>query len=307
MRRARRRLRRFAVALVAGVLTLASANAYAGEQEVAEARQAYREATAAVQAGDLEKALELFERAAAASPHAATHLAAGRTAFTLGSKVRAADHFTRALQLGLEGADAKEARTKLNQVSAQLGSVRVTGTGGTVRMDGGARLPTPAILHGVPGAHALELTRDDKRATVTVELEKGGQKAIVLDEVFAPKTDAAPPATPPPVPDKPDRVSSFPNVLTWVGVTGLVLGGVGGGATAAVGVAALSAKDDFLASRTREDFDTATSLEMGTNVSLGFSVGLGVLGASLILGSAFMEEDAAATTALTGDGFVIRF
>ncbi|NUO49597.1 MAG: hypothetical protein HOV80_12140, partial [Polyangiaceae bacterium] len=287
-------------------IMLATATAYAGEQEVAEARQAYREATAAVQAGDLDKALELFERAAAASPHAATHLAAGRTAFTLGNKARAADHFTRALQLGLEGADAKEAKTKLDQVSAQLGSVRITGTGGTVRMDGGTRLPTPAILHGVSGAHALEITKGDQRATVTVELEIGGQKAIDLDEALAPKADTAP-AIPPPVPDKPERVSSFPNALTWVGVTGLVLGGLGGGATAGVGVAALSAKDDFLASRTQEDFDTAESLEMGTNISIGLSVGFGVLGASLLLGSVFMEEDAAATTALTADGFVIRF
>jgi hypothetical protein len=286
-------------------LYLAAGNARA-DDAVDAARAAYKEATAAVQAGELAKGLSLFEEAASKAPHPATHLAAGRTAATLGDKARAADHFARALQLGLVGSEADEARKKLAEVSADLGKVRVTGTGGTARLDGGARLSTPAILHGSQGPHAIMLTKGDRQHAITVELTRGAEQTIALDDALAPKTnEPAPTPEPTPAPE-PETVSSFPNTLTWVGVTGLVLGGLGGGATAGVGVAALSAKDEFLETRTREDYDAAIALETGTNISLGLSIGLAVIGASLLVGSVFLEEERS-PVAFTGDGLLVRF
>jgi len=84
----------------------------------------------------------------------------------------------------------------------------------------------------------------------------------------------------------------------------LALGVVAGGAAAGVGVAALSARDDFLASRSRDDHDAATALETGTNVAIGLGVGFAAIGAALVVGSIFLDGDAPETTA---DGVVIRF
>jgi hypothetical protein len=66
---------------------------------------------------------------------------------------------------------------------------------------------------------------------------------------------------------------------SWIGgFVGLGLGVIGGGVTIGLGLAANGAKGDFLASRTQNDFDGATTLETSTNVALVSSVGFAVVG-----------------------------
>ncbi len=296
--------RPLALASLTLALTLSGA-ALADDTAQAKAREAYKAATEKVRSGDLDAALDLFERAASLSPHAATHLAAGRTALSLGDKPRAADHYARALALGLEGQPAAEAKKSLAAASGDLATVRVSGTGGTARIDAGVVMPTPTILHGKPGPHALTLRRGGEEITIPIVLSASERGVVVLDDALRPRETAAPPPSdePQPLPPRADD-GGFPNGLTWAGVSGLALGVVAGGAAAGVGVAALSARDDFLASRSRDDHDAATALETGTNVAIGLGVGFAAIGAALVVGSIFLDGDAPETTA---DGVVIRF
>jgi tetratricopeptide (TPR) repeat protein len=248
------------------------------------ARKLYKQATAAAQRGKLDEAARLFERAAELVPHAATHVAAGRSFLASKNEVAAADHFARALALGAPEAEKADVETSLAKLREKLGWVEVDGEPGKARLDENHSMPIPCALHGLPGTRTLVFELEGGEGRVPIELVAGraeqAQAALVRDD------EPAPPPPPPPPP------RSGPDPLLVGGFVGLGLGVVGGGVTVGLGLAANGAKDDFLASRTRADFDAASSLETGTNVALAVSIGAAVVGGALVGIALLVDEDA---------------
>ncbi|HVY47975.1 MAG TPA: hypothetical protein VHB21_18940, partial [Minicystis sp.] len=92
---------------------------------------------------------------------------------------------------------------------------------------------------------------------------------------------AEPPPAPPPLP--PPDTGGGGSGLRTAGIVSLALAGVAAGVSVGLGVAALSAKDTFLASRTQKDFDAANHLETATNVGWAATAVLGAAGATLVV------------------------
>lgn len=289
-----RSLRRsIAFAAVLGLATLATRDASATGPEAsaearAEARTLYKRGTEAAQRGKLAEAAQLFAQAAELVPHAATHIAAGRSFLASKDEVAAADHFARALSLGAPEAERADVESTLATLRKKLGWVEVRGESGTTRLDDGRSLPIPSALHGEPGKHTLSFTLAGGEGRVEIELHAGrgeeAEAALVREEPDAAPTPA--PATP----REPPSAGSSPLLIG--GLVGVGLGVIGGGVTLGLGLAANGAKDDFLSSRTQDDFDGATTLETSTNVALGLSVGFAVVGAALVSVALLVDDEA---------------
>lgn len=278
----------------------AGAEATADADARAEARKLYKQGTEAAQRGKLAEAALLFARAAELAPHAATHVAAGRSFLASKDEVGAADHLARALALGAPEAERGDVEATLAKLREKLGWVEVRGEAGTTRLDDRPALPIPSALHGEPGKHTLSFTLAGGEGQVEIELHAGrgeeAEAALVREEPDAATT---------PAPTTLEPASAGPSPLLIGGLVGVGLGVLGGGLTLGLGLAANEAKDDFLASRSESDFDGATTLETSTNVALGLSVGFAVVGAALV-SVALLVDDEAPVEAANG-GVAWRF
>jgi tetratricopeptide (TPR) repeat protein len=257
------------LALAALILALAAGgSARAGP----EAARVYQEAEKEIAAGKLLEGARLFEQAAALEPHPVTHLAAARSYLAAGAAAPAADHFARALDLGLAEPDRSEVAKSLAELEAALGTVTVTGTG-DARL-AGPELALPARLHAPPGRATLTVVRDGATRTFELEMTAAITHDFAVPEPPAPAPPPLPIAAPPPA----EVERSTPALAAGISFT--ILGVAGLAAAGGFWSAALSSRDTYLADRTQENYDRATELETATNISWSVgavSAGLGVL------------------------------
>lgn len=286
MNRHVRSARGLAVALVLATTSLVPVAASAQDAPAdagAEARQQYQQGTQAFQQKRYNEAALHFEAAASYRTSSVALYTAG-LAWDLASKPeRAADAYTRALDVG--GLDPKQtglAKDRVAQLEKTLGTVTVTAPEGwRVQLDTFTEVPTPARLHGAQGIHGLSVRAPGKpieRRDVT--LDPG--KVLALELKDEPKVVAK--AEPEPV-KAPVVVAPAPAPVQepyWstrrvvgVGVAGVGVAALG--SAIILGLNANDAKSAYDAGPTRESFDHASSLQTWTNVAL-------VSGALLVAG-----------------------
>jgi hypothetical protein len=128
-----------------------------------------------------------------------------------------------------------------------------------------------------------------------VDVAAGGVSSIVVELPAAPLLGPRPP----PLPPRPYR--SAQRTAGWIS---LGLSAVFSGVTVATGVAALSARNTFLASGDldRAAHDRAASLRTWTNVVLAAAAATGIAGIALVV-TAPSRPRASATFALTPGAF----
>lgn len=270
-------MKRFVLAcvLALGVATTGAASAQ-DDAAAAEARTQYGLGTQAFTAKKYVEAATHFEAAAAAKQSAVALYTAGLAWDLAGKQERAADAFSRALELpGLDPKQSSNAKEKVATYEKTLGTVAVQGPEGwKVQLDAQTEAPVPARLHALAGAHALNVKPPGKPAEKRdVLLEAGKVVEITLKD-----EPAKPAVTPPPEPTglketatPPPRASSHYNYWTIRRVAGVGVAGLGVavlGAGAVLGINANGAKDAYDAAPSRQAFDHASSLETWTNVAL---------------------------------------
>ena len=252
-----------------------------------------------------------FEAAAAIRPHAVTLYTAALAWETAGKPERAADDYSRSLDVaGLDGKQQENARARLNALEAVMGTLIIKGPEGAhAQLEGLSETTTPARLHASPGAHVL-IARfsGDKpalRKDVQMELNQVATVEVKDDAPATPVADAPKPVdTPAPTPTQPKTTASAPPAkfpvmkAVGVGVAGLGVGFVVGGAV--LGVNALSAKDAYNAGPTRSSYDHANSLATWSTVAFVAGGVLTAGGIALLLipsGGDKAEGSAKTTTA----------
>lgn len=281
-----RTARSLVVPLAVAALALASParaqETVVAADSAAEARSQYQQGTQAFQAKRYSEAALHFEAAAAVRAHAVTLYTAG-LAWDLASKPeRAADAYSRALEVpGLDAKQTNVARDRVEKLERTLGTLAVSAPEGwKVQLDTFTEVPTPARLHGTPGPHALSVRAPGKPIERRdVVLEAATRTNLELKEEPKPPPRVDPPATrpvaPPPAPPPPPVVQDSPwsaRRAIGFGVAGLGVAALGGGVI--LGLSANGARDTYNAAPTREGFDHASSLQTWTNVAL---IGGGVL------------------------------
>jgi len=249
-----------------------------------EARQQYQQGMQAFQQKRYSEAALHFEAAAALRVNGVTLYTAGLAWDNAARPERAADAYTRALDVG--GIDPKQtglARDRVSQLERTLGTVAVSAPEGwKVQLDTFTEVPVPARLHGSPGVHALSVRAPGKPIERRdVSLEAGKVVSLELkDEPKVPVKTEPEPVKPPPAPVT--APPPPPRESYWITrrVVGVGVGGVGVAAllsTIILGVNANDAKTAYDAAPTRESYDHASGLQTWTNVAL-------VSGALLVAG-----------------------
>ncbi len=279
---------RFAVAgfLAAMSLTPVAARAQdaASGDAATEARLQYQQGSQAYQQKRFQEAALHFEAAASFRTNSVALYTAGLAWDSASRPERAADAFSRALDVGgLEPKQATNAKDRVAQLEATLGSVAVTAPDGwRVQLDTFTEVPTPARLHAGAGVHALSVRAPGKpveRRDVT--LQAGRTVAVELKDEpkIVPKAEPEP-VKPPPVVEPPPPPPPPPYWITRR-VIGVGVGGIGIaalGSAIILGSNANGAKTAYDAGPTREAFDHASSLQTWTNVAL-------ISGAVLVAGA----------------------
>ncbi len=268
----------FACVLALGALS-SSGRAHAQESTVAdpaaEARTQYGLGTQAFQAKKYSEAALHFESAASFRPHAVALYTAG-LAWDLANKPeRAADAFSRALDVpGLDAKQTATAKERVATLEKTLGTLAVTGGEGTkVQLDALTEAPVPARLHAPAGSHSLSVRVPGKpidHREVTLEAGHVAELDLTKEAKPAPPPPPAEEPKPPPPPKEPPPRAHDEFWITrrviGVGVAGLGVAALGAGAV--LGINANGAKDAYDAAPTREAFDHASSLQTWTNVAL---------------------------------------
>ncbi len=243
---------------------------------IATARKEYGAGKEAYAAKRFAEAALHFEAAAAIRPHAVTLYTAALAWEAASKPERAADDFSRSLDVaGLDAKQQENARARLSSLEAVLGTLIVKGPEGAhVQFDGLSETTTPARLHAPPGSHVLVARfAGDKppvRKDVTLELNQVGNLEL--------REEAAPPTTDKPKEDEPSKPADpplqtakpapakFPFMkAAGVGAAGLGVGFLVGGTV--MGLNALSAKDAYNAGPTQQSFDHANSLATWSTVA----------------------------------------
>ena len=274
----------FSIFLLLIAVTAPSARA----DDATEARARYNEGRAAMEAGRYREAGLAFEAAVRLRQHGAAALAAATAWDKAEHPARAADNFQRAIELpGLSKKDLGEAKTRLEVLERSLGVANVEGpTEVIVQFDGSTEAHPPARLHALPGIQTLLVARDGKVERRDVMMKPGEvieidvTKPIEVTPPPAPTASASANAVePPPPPPPPAKKHS---TRTIIGYSAMGAGVVSLGVAIAMGIKTTSARDDFNANPTRENYDAATGARMWTNVAWAGAVVLGGAGAALV-------------------------
>lgn len=243
----------------------------------AEARQQYQQGTHAFAQKRFSEAALHFEAAAAFRPNAVALYTAGLAWDNASRPERAADAYTRALDLpGLDAKQSALAKDRVAQLEKTLGTVVVTGPEGwKVQLDTFTEVSVPARLHASAGVRALSVRapgRPIERRDVSLE----GGKVTTLDlkdEPKPPANAAPPPPSETPAPKASPAAPVVREDVFWstrravgVGVAGVGLAVLG--SAVVLGINANGAKDAYDKAPTREGFDNASSLQTWTNVAL---------------------------------------
>jgi len=248
------------LALVCLAASHGAGAAQAREHDVTtEARQAARtlvvEASTAFEAGDFERALTLFDRAAQIVEAPTVALMQARTLVELGRLTAAVERYTSAQRTGPADASNPAFRDAAEQASNELAALRpripslrvkLVGPGANdarLSLDGIALDPEDATSDKLldPGSHRVEVkTTDGAAASRTVTLVEGAREEVVFNlvpTVRVPTSAAAPPPAPPH-----EKRTSSPRVAGWATLgAGVAFTGAG----AALGVLALGHKQDL--------------------------------------------------------------
>ncbi|APR85702.1 Dihydrolipoamide acetyltransferase [Minicystis rosea] len=214
----------------AGSIALAASPVRAqSPEDIKTARQTAGDALTAYQAGEFDKALDLFTKARALYPSA-------QIVRMLGYSELALEHWEKALEAleasleskvgPLSKEDRKEVQDQINKALIHIGTVTVTSkvAGAKVSVDGGPprALPLEKPLHLAEGQRKLVVSAPDRLdATSDVKVEGGKAVEIALEPAEKPKA-APPPPPPPPPPPVPDRKEWVPHQkLVGYGAAGL--------------------------------------------------------------------------------------
>jgi hypothetical protein len=149
----------------------------------AEAKRAYGLATQAYAAKRFVEAALAFEASASYKANAVTLYTAALSWEQAGHSDRAADAFTRSLELpDLLPQQRQNAEERLVALERTLGTVRVTGPSGTrAQLDASSESGVPARMHAPPGTHTLAVRWADGAAERRdVTLTAGEVQAIAL-------------------------------------------------------------------------------------------------------------------------------
>ncbi len=274
-------------------VTCAAAPSIARADDADDARAEYAAGAVALGKSAFREAAEHFEVAAKLRPHAAAFYAAGKAWQRAGELVKSADRLSAALERNeLSAADAGDARHRLVSIEGKVGTVNVTGDRTMeLQIDDGPTVRPPGARHALPGTHTLYVRGAAGAMSREVTLTAGGAILIDLEPELVKSWKAVGQAD---VPDKveppkvvPDESTKAQNRggsdLRTAGVVALVGSAAGAGTSIGLGVAAISAKNQFLKSRTQSDFDGAIHLQTATNVGWVATSVLGAAGVTLVV------------------------
>lgn len=245
--------------LVLLVSTQGAREAGAREREVtAEARQAARtlvvEASSAFEAGDFERALALFDRAAEVVEAPTVALMQARTLVELGRLVAAVERYDAAQRTDAAGGGNAAFRDAAQQAASELEALRLRVPTLRIKLGGAPAKDARLSLDGMaldseeatqeklvdPGTHRVEVTTSDgTSASRTVTLVEGAREELVFSLEPAVRVPAAAPPAPAPPPERQapaSRVAGWATLGAGVAFTG---------GAAALGVLALGHKRDL--------------------------------------------------------------
>ncbi len=253
-----------------------------GEADRAAAHEAYEQGKAAFAARDFLRAGQLFLDAYARAPHHDPLWNAAR-AFDLGGEAaRAANLYTRYLEVAPpDGLDRDRATAARKELATRLGRLDVVARGvDAVKVDGVAIEGTTTYV--APGDHVVTgRARDGASRDVRAQIKvaAGASASVVLE----PPPPAAPPPPPPsssstaatmPVRAEPRGPRVLPSSVVWIGA----------GLTAALGVVTVVSGLDTLDAKHRYDtaptgslLDSGRAKETRTNVLFWSTIGVGTL------------------------------
>jgi tetratricopeptide (TPR) repeat protein len=262
------------VRLLAGLaLLLATPNAPA-----ADADALFREAQAAYQKGEFERAAELFEQAHALAPSANIEFNAAQSWRRAGQLARAAEAYEAALASGSLDEEMRDtSRRKLAELTPKVGRLEVDEPeGASVSIAHAVKLPIPARVYLEPGSYRALLQSGDKRWTRQVHIRAGETLRM-----SAPPPPVAPPPPPPP-PPLPKKGPSASWIGGWVA---LGVAGAGGVAAIALGARFLVVLDRYEAGDYLDTTleDEALVLRAATNVVAFSALAVAGVGLALVL------------------------
>jgi tetratricopeptide (TPR) repeat protein len=275
---------------LAFVLSLSlSFSAVHGQDRKAAAADLFRKAAEAYARGDYASAASSFEESHGLIPRAAAIYNAALAREALGQKERAADDYETALEkTDLRGAQAVEARKRLDRLRREVGVLEVSAPSAARVTVGHAKAAAPPVrIHLAPGTYDVEVehgngARAVKRATVSVGAP--AQLSFEAPPAVAPPASAAPVAPrPPPPPPRPDRAEggSIRATLGWISLGGSV---AFAGAAVGLGVATLDARSSFDESGHTDAAlrDKAVLFRALTNVAIGVAAASAAAGIVLV-------------------------
>jgi len=265
------------VALGATALYAALGWSSPASADPAAAERLFVQAGAAYKRGDFLVAAEAFEAAFREEPAGAALYNAGLAWQSAREPGRAADAYTRALEIGgLDPPEQADAQQRLSALDRKLGVIDVRGDPGTKVTVAHARgREVPTRIHVGPGEHELRVTTADGKArSETVRVTAGQPTRVELGTAKAPASPTSPGAA-----DAAAESENGPGALPIVGGVSLAAGGGLAVAAIVLGVKAVEARDEFDQSgqTDAELHDRAASLRTGANVCW---VGAGVLAAA---------------------------
>lgn len=275
-------------------LALLSTRAGAVDDEPANARdlaqQRFREANQAYQDGRYSAAASLFEAADRLAPHPSTRFNAAAAWEQAGEAARAATGYEAALAMNLLDEKRALAEQRLAILKKALARVRIQQPlGALVTVDHIQRAPVPTVFYLRPGTYTLGIEYRGADSTSTARVFPGKDHDLKLnlpDAEAPPETTATRPPfmrpIPPPAPPSSSDESATQKTWGWVGVgAGVALSG----AAIALGLRALAARDEFVASgnTSRQARGEASDLRLATNLLWAGATAAGATGLVLLL------------------------
>jgi len=235
-----------------------------------DAAKAFARGTELFDKRDYLGALEAFEEAYRLKPHYVVQCNIARCHEWSGDMIRAKTHYQRCLSEGADKAEVAAAvRKSLADVEARITWVEVVspGGGGTIHVDGKPAGSAPARVALNPGTRVIEVRREGaKPASITIKTRGGEERTVTLIPV-APEVKPTP-ATQPTTPVT-SRRTLRPHWF-WISAAATA---VLAATTIGLGVATLKSRDKYVdETHSEDDYNTAVSQRLATNVLLGLTV-----------------------------------
>jgi hypothetical protein len=274
-------------------LALLSTRAGADDKEPTDSRglaqQRFRDARQAYQDGRYSAAASLFEAADRLAPHPSTRFNAATAWEQAGETARAATGYDAALSMNLPDEERTEAQQRLSILKKALARVRIQQPlGALITVDHIQRAPVPTVFYLRPGTYTLAIEYRGTNSSSTARVFPGKDHDLKLNLPGSEAPATAPTTRPPfmrPVPPAPPSNSdegATQKTWGWVGVGASV---ALSGAAIALGVRALAARDEFVASgkTSRQARSEASDLRLATNLLWGGATVAGATGLVLLL------------------------